>query len=173
MRDELLATTIPGIFAAGDGAGIGGKDLAIREGQLAALGAARRLGKLHQGERVAQVKHELERQKRFAEVINTLFPHPSQSTNFLTDDTIICRCEGVTVSEVRKRISEGSTSLGLLRKLTRAGMGRCQGRMCGHTVADLLSQQTHQALDQLEVATPRPPVMPIPLHGLVDPSPAT
>ena len=163
-----METTVRGIFAAGDGAGIGGKDTASSEGQLAALGAAQSLGKTIQSKRIAQVKHELDRQKRFAEVINTLFPYPSQLTNILTDDTIICRCEGVTVKDVRQMMSEGATTLGLLRKLTRAGMGRCQGRMCGHTVADLLSQQTNQALDQLEVATPRPPVMPIPLHGLAD-----
>jgi thioredoxin reductase/bacterioferritin-associated ferredoxin len=168
IRDEWMETTVNGIFAAGDSAAIGGKDTAINEGQLAALGVTQSLGKSIKVERVAQVRHELQRQKRFAEIINTLFPFPTQITNILSDDTIICRCEGVTVKDVRKMISEGATTLGILRKLTRAGMGRCQGRMCGHTVADILSQQTNQPLDQLEVATPRPPVMPIPLHGLAD-----
>lgn len=168
VRDEWLETTVQGIFVAGDGAGIGGKDTAYIEGQLTALGAAQSLGKVIPPEKVSHVKRELNRQKRFADVLNTLFPFPSQATNVLTDDTIICRCEGVVVKDVRQMISEGANTLGVLRKLTRAGMGRCQGRMCGPSVADLLSKQTNQSVDQLKVATPRPPVMPIPLHGLAE-----
>jgi NADPH-dependent 2,4-dienoyl-CoA reductase/sulfur reductase-like enzyme len=168
VRDEWLETTVRGIYAAGDGAGIGGKDTANFEGQLAALGAAQSLGKATPSERVSQVQRNLKRQKRFAHVLNTFFPFPSQTTSLLTDETVICRCEGVRVKDVHQMISEGATTLGVLRKLTRAGMGRCQGRMCGHVVAEVLSQQMNQPLDQLEVATPRPPVMPIPLHGLAD-----
>ena len=165
-RDEWLMTTIPGIFAAGDGAGIGGKDTAFCEGQLAALGVAQTLGKKLTPEKVDQTRRTLVRQNRFAEVLNTVFPFPAQTLDLLSDETFICRCEGVRVKDVRQMISEGATTLGVLRKLTRAGMGRCQGRFCGHTLAAILFQQTGQPLDQLELATPRPPVMPIPLHGL-------
>jgi NADPH-dependent 2,4-dienoyl-CoA reductase/sulfur reductase-like enzyme/bacterioferritin-associated ferredoxin len=165
-RSDWLETTIPGVFSAGDGAGIGGKDTAFHEGQLAALGAAQVLGKTIPAKRAALVRQHLARQKQFAEVLNTLFPFPAQSLQTLTNETYLCRCEGVRVSEVRQMILEGATTLGILRKLTRAGMGRCQGRFCGPTLAALLSQQTGQPLNQLELPTPRPPVMPIPLHGL-------
>ena len=166
VRDEWLESTVRGIYAAGDGAGIGGKDTAVYEGQLAALGVAQALGNAIHPERVSLVRRNLKQQRHFSNVINTLFPFPSQLFDILTDDTVICRCEGVRVADVRQMISEGATTLGILRKLTRAGMGRCQGRMCGHVVAELLSQQTDHPIDQLEVATPRPPVIPIPLHGL-------
>ncbi len=169
-RDEWLMTTIPGIFAAGDGAGIGGKDTAYYEGQLAALGVAQFLGITNEPHRVFQVRRDLNRQWQFAEALVTLFPFPSQTLDLLTDDTLICRCEGVRVQDVREMISAGATTLGVLRKLTRAGMGRCQGRFCTHTLAAILADQTGQPLDQLELATPRPPVMPIPLHGLTDES---
>lgn len=166
VRDEWLESTVRGIYAAGDGAGIGGKDTAVYEGQLAALGVAQTLGNAIPPERVSLVRRNLQQQKRFADVINTLFPFPSHIYEILTDDTVICRCEGIRVKEIRKRIAEGATTLGILRKLTRAGMGRCQGRMCGHAVAEILSRQTSHSLDQVELATPRPPVIPIPLHGL-------
>jgi bacterioferritin-associated ferredoxin len=168
FRDEWLETTVQGIFAAGDGAGIGGKDTAFYEGKLAALGVARTLEKKIPSKRVSEARHNLQSQRRFAEVLNTLFPFPTKTLDLLTDDTIICRCEGVRVIDVRQMISEGATTLGFLRKLTRAGMGHCQGRMCGHTVGGILSQQINHSLDQLELASPRPPVMPIPLHGLTE-----
>lgn len=168
FRDEWLQTTVSGIFAAGDGTGIGGKDTALIEGQLAALGVARILGKKISPAHVALVRRNLRRQKRFADMLNTLFPFPPQTLDLLTDQTYICRCEGVRVADIHKMISEGATTLGILRKLTRAGMGRCQGRFCGHTLAAILSQETGQPIDQLALPTPRPPVMPIPLHGLAD-----
>jgi thioredoxin reductase/bacterioferritin-associated ferredoxin len=168
FRDEWLETTVQGIFAAGDGAGMGGKDSAFYEGQLAALGVAQTLGKAISPKRASKVRRNLQSQRQFAEVLNTLFPFPTKPLDLLTDDTMICRCEGVRVSDIRQMISQGATTLGILRKLTRAGMGRCQGRMCGHTVADILSQQINHPLDQLELASPRPPVMPVPLHGLTE-----
>ena len=168
IRDEWLETTVPRIFAAGDGAGIGGKDTALCEGQLSALGVARILGKKISPACVTQVQRNLQRQKRFADMLNTLFPFPIQTLDLLTDQTYICRCEGVRVADIRQMISEGATTLGILRKLTRAGMGRCQGRFCGHTLAAILFQETGQPIDQLALPTPRPPVMPIPLHGLAD-----
>ncbi len=98
-RDEWLMTTIPGIFAAGDGAGIGGKDTAFCEGQLAALGVAQTLGKKLSPEKVDQTRRTLVRQNRFAEVLNTLFPFPAQKLDLLSDETFICRCEGVQVKD--------------------------------------------------------------------------
>ncbi len=172
QRDEWLQTSLAGIFTAGDGAGIGGKDTAIWEGQLAALGAARTLGIPATPQRVAQIRRELARQQRFAALLNGLFPFPSQAIDFLDENMIVCRCEGIRVKELRQRIAEGADTPGLLRKLTRAGMGRCQGRMCSHAVAEMLSRQTGRPLDQIGVATTRPPVMPIPLEGLIeDPAP--
>jgi hypothetical protein len=47
-------------------------------------------------------------------------------------------------------------------------MGRCQGRMCRHAVVEILARQTDQKKEKIHPATPRPPVVPIPLQGLVD-----
>ncbi len=45
-RDALMQTSLPGVYAVGDGAGIGGAELAGIEGQIAAVAAAQRLGHL-------------------------------------------------------------------------------------------------------------------------------
>jgi NADPH-dependent 2,4-dienoyl-CoA reductase/sulfur reductase-like enzyme len=167
-RDEWLQTTLAGLFVAGDGAGIGGKDVARLEGRFAAWGAARALGQAVADDRVAALRRDLDRQRRFAAVLDDLFPLSAHLADLLTDDTLLCRCEEITVGQVRKAIDEGATTVSAVRMVTRAGMGRCQGRMCGPPVAELLARELGRPVEAVGQATPRPPVVPIPLHGLID-----
>jgi NAD(P)H-nitrite reductase large subunit len=168
VRDEGLQTTLPGMYVAGDGAGIGGKDTAQWEGRLAALGAARGLGRPVASERLTLVHRELARQQRFAATLLAMFPYSAELGALLTDDTVLCRCEEITVGEIRRAVEEGATTLNAVRMVTRAGMGRCQGRMCGGPVLDLLARQLHQPPEALGQATPRPPVVPVPLEGMLE-----
>jgi NAD(P)H-nitrite reductase large subunit len=114
------------------------------------------------------LRRDLERQGRFAAVLDALFPLSAHLADLLTDDTVLCRCEEITVGEIRRAISEGATTVSAVRMLTRAGMGRCQGRMCGPSVAEVLAQELGQPVEAVGQATPRPPVVPIPLDGLMD-----
>jgi bacterioferritin-associated ferredoxin len=168
IRDEWLQTTVNGLFVAGDGAGIGGKDVARLEGRLASLGAARAMGLSLDDGQLASVRKELDRQRRFAAVLDDLFPLSAYIGDLLTEDTVLCRCEGITVSQVRRAIDEGATTVNAVRMITRAGMGRCQGRMCGASVAELLARELEQPVESVGQATPRPPVVPIPLDGLLE-----
>jgi bacterioferritin-associated ferredoxin len=168
VRDEWLQTTLDGLFVAGDGAGIGGKDVARLEGRLAALGAARTLGWEVPSDWVATLRRDLGRQRRFAAVLDALFPLSAHLVDLLTDDTLLCRCEEITVGQVRQAIAEGATMVSAVRMLTRAGMGHCQGRMCGAAVAELLARELGQPVESVGQTTPRPPVVPIPLAGLID-----
>lgn len=168
LRDEWLQTTLAGLFVAGDGAGIGGKDVARLEGRLAARGAARTLGQTVDPDSLAKLRRELDRQRRFAAVLDDLFPLSGHLADLLTDETLLCRCEEITVGQVRRAIAEGATTVSATRMLTRAGMGHCQGRMCGASVAELLAQELDQPAETVGQATPRPPVVPTPLEGLVD-----
>jgi bacterioferritin-associated ferredoxin len=168
VRDEWLQTSVAGLFVAGDGAGIGGKDVARLEGRLAALGAALVLGQSVAPDLVAALRSDLARQRRFAAVLDALFPLSAHLGNLLTDDTVLCRCEEITVGQVRQAVAEGATTVSAVRMLTRAGMGRCQGRMCGASVAELLARELDRPVEAIGQATPRPPVVPIPLHGLLE-----
>jgi NADPH-dependent 2,4-dienoyl-CoA reductase/sulfur reductase-like enzyme len=168
IRNEWLQTTLPALFVVGDGAGIGGKDVARLEGQLAALGAARALGEEVDAGQVAALRRDLDRQRRFAAVLDALFPLHAHLADLLTDDTVLCRCEEITVGAIRRAIDEGATTVSAVRMVTRAGMGRCQGRMCGPSVAELLARELGQPVEAVGQPTPRPPVVPIPLDGLLD-----
>jgi NADPH-dependent 2,4-dienoyl-CoA reductase/sulfur reductase-like enzyme len=169
-RDEWLQTTLPGLFVAGDGAGIGGKDVALFEGRLAAMAAARQLGCRVAADRVETVRRALARQRRFATLLSELFPFPPGLWQLMTDDTVLCRCEEVTVGEVRRAAGEGVTTPNAVKGLTRAGMGRCQGRMCQDAIAHVVARATGRPVEEVGKFTPRPPVLPIPLEGLLSES---
>jgi NAD(P)H-nitrite reductase large subunit len=79
---------------------------------------------------------------------------------------LICRCEEVTEDEVLEAIAAGCHTVTWVKRMTRAGMGLCQGRTCGRLVARLISQQTGNSLAEIQPDTRRPPVRPIPLDIL-------
>jgi len=174
-RDDEMQTTLPGVFAVGDGAGIGGAALAQIEGRIAGIAAAHRLGFVSAAE-AEQMKAALrphwQRERRFAAMLGRLFtPGPGLYT-LADDDTTLCRCEEVTVGQVRAAAADGVQSVNELKGLTRAGMGNCQGRICGELAARLLADAVGaDAADPKQIEamgrfTVRPPIHPLPLSVL-------
>ncbi|MEW9502650.1 (2Fe-2S)-binding protein [Jeotgalibacillus marinus] len=60
-------------------------------------------------------------------------------------DFIICRCESVCLSDIKKSIYEGATSIPGVKKRTRASMGPCQGRVCQQIIRDILVSEIGQS----------------------------
>ncbi|MEV6607476.1 FAD/NAD(P)-binding oxidoreductase [Kutzneria sp. NPDC051319] len=143
--DEDQRTSVPWIFAAGEITGIGGAELAAREG-------------IRAGAAAAGVQLGLTVDRRFAEALTRVYPVKDGWRGWLTDDTIICRCERVTHRKLRTA-AENLTATRAVKLASRAGLGVCQARICGHTVADLLD------LDPTAFAR-RPIATPIPLGDL-------
>jgi hypothetical protein len=82
------------------------------------------------------------------------------------DDIVVCRCEGTTVQQIRRSISEdGAVSVNAVKKITRAGMGICQGRTCARTVELILLREA-QLREGTEPYQSRPPVRPVLLANL-------
>ncbi|OXH82221.1 FAD/NAD(P)-binding oxidoreductase, partial [Burkholderia multivorans] len=80
------------------------------------------------------------------------------------DDTIVCRCEEIDAGTLRRCIRGGeATELNRLKALTRAGMGRCQGRMCGDAAALVLAAETGRPLADVGRLRAQPPVKPFPI----------
>ena len=137
--DAEQRTDVPNLWAAGETTGIGGATLSLAEGELAGRSAAARL---HGGEpdpaapawKAADKART--RLRAFADVIESAYAVPADWTERVTDETILCRCEEVPASAVREAVAElGATDLRTVKLLTRAGMGWCQGRICGPGVA--------------------------------------
>lgn len=82
------------------------------------------------------------------------------------DDTIICRCEEITKREILEAIRDGARDITTLKRMTRAGMGLCQGRNCSSTILSLLAKELKKPIWQLEPPSLRPPVRPVRLDIL-------
>lgn len=78
----------------------------------------------------------------------------------------LCRCEEVSISEIKEAISCGITTLNGIKRVTRAGMGLCQGQTCQRLITALLAQETGCSPAEIESSTVRPPVRPVSMDVL-------
>lgn len=168
-RDETLQTSIPGVYVAGDGGGIGGAENSRLEGRLAGIAVAQQTDHMSSSKATElnrQLQPGLAQQRRFGRLLGDLFSPKPGLASLAKDDTLVCRCEEITKKEVLAAIADGCESVIWVKRKTRAGMGMCQGRSCGRHVAQLIVQQTGQDLAEILPDTQRPPIRPIPLESL-------
>lgn len=149
--DRLQRTSRTGVYAAGETCGVGGAALAIAEGRLAAAGIADDLA----GDDVMdaadqQLEDQVDRMRAFASAMARAHPVPAGWADVLDADTIVCRCEEVRYSAVRSAIEQGGANdARQVKQLTRAGMGWCQGRVCGYATALLASGGPGEPVERL------------------------
>jgi len=166
--DEWGQTSKPGIFVAGDGAGIGGARAACTRGELAAVGAALRAGKLNEDEarRIASpLRRTLADQLSIRPMLDALYP-PRAELFEPVDETVVCRCEELTAGQIRAAARIGQPGPNQIKAFTRAGMGPCQGRQCGYTVAHILAGAHGKGVEQIGFYRIRPPLKPLTLGEL-------
>jgi thioredoxin reductase len=181
LTDDAHMTSIGGIYAVGDCAGVWAaktmdRGIAEAEGRRAAAHAA---GSVQEpaaapGEPAYDLAaYRLDWVRRAVVEPNTA--------------AYVCQCEEVTardIIEVRPPrylgwtgkhhndpdltalLGNGPPSPDQVKRLTRAGMGLCQGRRCREQVAALLALAGHVSLAEVPLASHRAPVRPLPL-GLV------
>lgn len=158
--DGLQETSVRGLWAAGETGGVGGAQLACTEGELAGVAvAARVLGRPAYGGRVRELKRRRDRMRAFADAMATAHAPGPGWPHWLTDDTDVCRCEEVTAGRICEAVEDlGAWDARTVKLLTRAGMGWCQGRMCGAAVACLAArgQAAEPPLERRPFATPVP-----------------
>jgi len=79
---------------------------------------------------------------------------------------IVCRCNDLTVEDIRDYIAQGYNSIDEIKRVTRLGMGQCQGRNCIPIVMGELSRALGVPVAELEPANFRPSVKSIKLGQL-------
>jgi thioredoxin reductase/bacterioferritin-associated ferredoxin len=139
--DGRRASSVPGVWIAGDGGGIQGARAAEHSGRIAALDASHVLGAIDEARRDALVRRDrraLAREIAPRAFFDVLFA-PAPAFRVPRADTIVCRCEEVTAQQVRDAVALGCPGPNQLKAFLRCGMGPCQGRMCGLTVVDLIA----------------------------------
>ncbi|WP_330333227.1 FAD-dependent oxidoreductase [Streptomyces sp. NBC_00536] len=150
--DGSQRTSVPGIWSAGETGGIGGAGLALAEGELAAYSVAGRPAP-------AALVRRRARLRAFADAMGAAHRPGGGWTGWLPDDTDVCRCEEVPAGRIREAVSDlGARDARTVKLLTRAGMGWCQGRMCGAAVTALAGGEA--------AADRRPLSCPVPLRQL-------
>jgi hypothetical protein len=170
--DEWLRTTAPGVSAAGDGAGVAGALVAADEGRLAALGAALDLGALTAAaadRQASPVRARLRRKAAFRRALRPLHAVGAGVYELATDDTVVCRCEEVTRGAIDAAAAD-TTDLNVVKGLTRAGMGLCQGKTCQRQVAATIAARHGIPIASVPMATPRFPLRPVPMGAIADAS---
>lgn len=161
--DDFGASSAERIAIAGDSAGIGGWQAARALGRLAALDAAHRLGRIDRARRdtdAAPLLAERARALAIRPFLDALY-RPAPEVLTPPDATIVCRCEEVTAAQVRQAARLGATGPNQAKAYLRCGMGPCQGRLCGPTVAALIAAERGITIAEAGTYRPRAPYKPL------------
>jgi NADPH-dependent 2,4-dienoyl-CoA reductase/sulfur reductase-like enzyme len=166
--DEEGRTSLPWLFAAGDTAGRRGALVAQSEGTIVGAAAASAATTAARTAAASDARTEAiavrRRYSRFAQAVRQTLAVPASLWRAATDDTIICRCENVLLSDLRVALEGGHHSLNAIKRNARPGMGWCGGRMCLHSVAILA--ELHAGVAPGKMMTPRPMARPVSFAAL-------
>jgi len=145
--DTNQGTSVPNVYCAGEPTGIGGVDCALVEGQIAGYSAT------NNNSKAQDLFSQRASWHRFRTTLATAFALRPELKSIATDDTLLCRCEDVTLGRVRQFNGWRDAKL-----QTRCGMGPCQGRICGAASKFILGWGMESV---------RPPVLPALVGSLV------
>ena len=164
IRDAAGRSSVPGVYLAGDGAGILGADAAEWAGERAALALLQDRGLPVDLHRAQALETKLARLQPFRQGLERAFPFPVHWAAEAPDDLVVCRCEEITAGELRHQVQACAIpELNRLKALTRVGMGRCQGRMCAAAAAEILAQASGKPVSEVGRLRAQAPIKPIPM----------
>ena len=190
-HDDRMRTSVDTVFVAGDVAGfhdgmVLDTEIARNQGRLAGISAAESLGAIDQDEALAR-RSDLQPVAVAATLadVHSGWKRWHQSlVNAGGLNVFACQCEEVTRAELiglqpprylewgsdqmsrrslRTQVKDGPVNTDQVRRLTRAGMGHCQGRLCREQVSLLLAEESGADIAEIPFMSYRPPVRPLPL----------
>ncbi len=168
VADEWGGTSLPTLAIAGDGGGIAGAEAAALSGRLAALDAASFLDKIDPAERdrrAAPIRRALKRERAIRPFLDALY-RPTPAVLVPPDEVIACRCEEVSVAQIRRAARLGAQGPNQAKAFTRCGMGPCQGRICGPIVGAVMADTLDRPIAATGTYRPRAPYTPITVGAL-------
>jgi NADPH-dependent 2,4-dienoyl-CoA reductase/sulfur reductase-like enzyme len=145
--DEFQETSVEDLYCAGETTGIGGVESALIEGQIAGLAAA------GAREKAGLLAKQREATERFTRLLDRTYALDERLRGLAAPQTIVCRCEDVTMEAVQAHASWRAAKL-----QSRVGMGACQGRICGGACEFLFGWGMESV---------RPPIQPVAVESLI------
>jgi bacterioferritin-associated ferredoxin len=162
--DPFGRTSLNWLLVAGDGGGIGGAKSAALSGAIAGHAVAHDLGRIDRAsfERICEPLLATRRRdlavRPFLERLYT----PAKRFRIPADgEVIVCRCEEVRRRDIDNAVSEGCSGPNQLKSFTRAGMGPCQGRLCGHTIVETMAELSGRSPMEVGYYRVRMPIKPV------------
>jgi len=169
--DEDGRSSVKGIYLAGDGVRILGADGAESAGRLTALAVLEDLGQRVSAGSQSALRRAQRRMDRFRKGLSVAFPWPARLVKTLGDETLVCRCEAITVGALRQAVGEfGAPEVNRAKAFSRVGMGRCQGRYCGLASAEIMAAALDVDVAQVGRLRGQAPIKPLPIATKVDPT---
>lgn len=169
--NHCMETSLENVLAAGEITGIGGALKSINEGKIAAATILKKFAKIDENEYQRQLKKltdERQHHMKFVHYFNSLYRVPGEVVLDIPDDTVVCRCEDITMADIKKGIASGYNNPQALKCGMRVSMGNCQGRTCGPVVYDVLNLLTRQSPEVMGPFKARPPLKPISVSALAN-----
>jgi hydrogen cyanide synthase HcnB len=167
LRDVAGRSSVAGVYLAGDGAGILGADAAEWAGERAALALLEDCNISVDAARARALEQRLAGIQPFRRGLERAFPFPTDWAARADDELVVCRCENITAGQLRATVREtGADDINRLKALSRVGMGRCQGRMCGVAAAEVLAQACGRPIGEVGRLRGQAPVKPVPFIAL-------
>lgn len=163
-RDQTGETSVGGLYALGDCTGLGGARAALSDGLLVGTAAAKQLGKSVPD--VSAARADLARHRRFQAALWRLYAFDGYDASLADRNTLICRCEEISFGQVEDALAEDLMMIGAVKRQTRIGMGRCQGRYCGPVLDTLMGAKFGYVRDEYSGFAPRVPVRPVRIEDL-------
>jgi len=170
-RSPVCETSVSGIYAIGDCCGLGGALAAREEGIIAGSASVRSLGLSLTTQQEENERHALERLPRhqaFQSALWRIFAAPRYQAELAKPETLICRCEKVSLKKLEETIADGNPSVGTVKRRTRLGMGACQGRYCAPVVAAMIAKRDGRPVDEFSFFAPRLPLKPIRIADILN-----
>ena len=191
-HDDWMRTSVDTVFVAGDAAGfhdgmILDPEIARNQGRLAGAAAAESLGAIDSA-KVLALRSDIQAATVAATPteVHTGWRRWLQSlVNAGGLDVFACQCEEVTRAELiglqpprylewgseqmsrrslQTLVKDDPVNPDQVKRLTRAGMGHCQGRRCREQVSLLLAEESSTDIAEIPFMSYRPPVRPLPLR---------
>ena len=171
---QLVATraangrsSLSNVWILGDSAQILGAPVAQNSGAMAAAHILAELGL------VASIKTKAARHRRlltFQKYLWRIYATPPLLTQFADDDTIICRCLSIAKGSISDALTQDIQSAGSIKRATRAGMGKCQGRYCSPVIQTMAAQSTGDQIDEFSGFVSQAPFKPTAIGVMAAPN---
>ncbi len=170
-----METSVNGIYAVGETTGIGGAEQSWVQGKIAGMASLELLGCINPRQprwgRLVKTRQQLygraEECRSYGALLNRVCRVPAAAYGLIPDDTVICRCENITMQTIKQAVRNGFTSWSSIKKATRCGMGRCQARICGPIIQKIIQALTGTEPEIIGPPVSRAPVKNLPVRLLI------